>query len=83
MAGGIGSVGRLGSGVGEVTEYDEYALRVNCEKQGCDPVHGNDGEILENQSEWRKEHRMVMGHACDLLVRQVTITDWKLVSEEE
>ncbi len=61
----------------------EYALRMNCAKQGCEAelgyIHSDDGDIYcENgvqplpNNEWvadRMERATINGHACDVVAR--------------
>lgn len=53
----------------------EWGLRVNCEKQGCDPKHADDGEVTPRPE--KPTTRTVNGHAADLVQRTVTITTWE------
>jgi hypothetical protein len=65
-----------------VTQF-EFALRLDCEKEGCDPKHADDGEVLPFlRGEGRSTAvvwQTINGHAARLLYRP--IPDWIEVPE--
>lgn len=66
------------------TYTKEYALRLNCVKNGCQPLHGDDGTIvpLEGwrwQDKW--EESALAGHACDQMTRTVYFGPWEMEPE--
>ena len=60
----------------------KYGLRINCEAQGCDPKHDDDGEISPVMTrngtvgKGKPKQRTVNGHAADLVQQVVTYSDW-------
>lgn len=67
-----------------LTYTKEFALRLNCVKNGCHPLHGDDGTIvpLEGwrwQDKW--EESALAGHACDRMTRTVYFGLWEMEPE--
>ena len=54
----------------------EYALRVDCERNGCAKPHGDDGFILPRGIESEAIER-VNGHAVTFVVRDVIRSPWR------
>jgi hypothetical protein len=55
----------------------EYGLRINCNKQGCNPRHADDGDVIARQRlEDINPRHVVSGHAADLVKRTITISEW-------
>lgn len=51
----------------------QYAARINCEKQGCDHKHEDDG-VTYFLGDERVED--IQGHAVDVLIRTVNFAPW-------
>jgi hypothetical protein len=62
----------------------EYALRLNCVKNGCNPLHAEDGDIVPiNGWRWQEkwESSVLVGHACDQMTRMVYRGLWEKEGE--
>jgi hypothetical protein len=62
----------------------EFALRLNCVKNGCSPLHGDDGTIVPIEGwRWQEkwEESALAGHACDRMTRMVYIGLWEMEPE--
>lgn len=51
-------------------ERVEYALRIDCAKNGCDPKHGDDGTIIPLGAD-EGGTTTINGHACVRLSRVI------------
>lgn len=59
----------------------EWGVMLDCDKQGCQPHHADHGRIYETITErqaFSEQHLIVMGHACSLVRRTVTYSDWEV-----
>jgi hypothetical protein len=52
----------------------QFAARVDCEKNGCETKHGDDGEIFLRSDE---PTGSINGHAVTVLKRTVTYSEWE------
>jgi len=51
----------------------EYTSRVDCEAQGCNPKHGDDGAYYYTGDE---RANTLNGHAVEVFVRSVRYGEW-------
>lgn len=68
-----------------VGEERQFAIKISCEKQGCSPPHGDNGQIFlcGDPMEAAKYAREGLGgHAYELVTRVVSYPEWEGVDEE-
>lgn len=54
----------------------EWGLRLDCEKQGCDPPHRDNGRVTD-VSRTRPDHDLVINnHAATLVSRSIRYLPW-------
>ena len=58
-----------------VGERTEWARRLDCAKQGCNPPHGDDGEL--SSADGPMDHPTINGHAATLVYRVVVLPPWQ------
>lgn len=56
----------------------EYVSRVDCEAQGCNPKHGDNGKFYFTGSE---RADTLNGHAVEVFVRVIRFSDWTSTQE--
>lgn len=63
-----------------VGEERQYAIKANCEKTGCDPVHADNGHVMMCRDSLEAAdlaRHGIGGHMYELVTRVVNYPEWE------